>query len=120
MRGALPHFRTSALSHLRTFALSHFRTPNPPETTPNSAPGQSLTHPRTGAMFVPGTDLAGHPCGGYMALRDRFTGLSVADALALRAQEDPRRPFVVFGDRRCTYAQVDAQSSALAAALHEL
>lgn len=55
-----------------------------------------------------------------MALRDRFMGLSVADALALRAKEDPRRPFVVFGDRRCTYAQVDAQSSALAAALHEL
>ena len=55
-----------------------------------------------------------------MTLRDRFNGLSVADALALRAREDPRRPFVAFGDRRCTYAQVDAQSSALAAALHEL
>jgi fatty-acyl-CoA synthase len=55
-----------------------------------------------------------------MTLRDRFTGLSVADALAVRANEDPRRPFVVFGDRRCTYAQIDQQSSALAAALHEL
>jgi len=55
-----------------------------------------------------------------MTLRDRFTGLSVADALAIRAQEDPRRPFVAFGDRRCTYAQIDQQSSALAAALHEL
>ncbi|HEU4558993.1 MAG TPA: AMP-binding protein [Longimicrobium sp.] len=55
-----------------------------------------------------------------MTLRDRFTGLSVADALAVRAKEDPRRPFVVFGDRRCTYAQIDHQSSALAAALHEL
>ncbi|HEX8906190.1 MAG TPA: AMP-binding protein, partial [Longimicrobiaceae bacterium] len=55
-----------------------------------------------------------------MALRDRFTGLSVADALALRAQEDPRRPFVAFGERRCTYAQIDHQSSSLAAALHEL
>jgi len=55
-----------------------------------------------------------------MALRDRFSGLSVADALALRAAEDPQRPFVVFGDRRCTYGQIDAQSDALAAALHEL
>ena len=55
-----------------------------------------------------------------MTLRDRFKGLSVADALALRAQEDPRRPFVAFGDRRCTFAQIDAQSNALAAALHEL
>ncbi|HEX9937454.1 MAG TPA: AMP-binding protein [Longimicrobium sp.] len=55
-----------------------------------------------------------------MTLRDRFTGLSVADALAVRANEDPRRPFVVFGDRRCSYAQIDQQSSALAAALHEL
>ena len=55
-----------------------------------------------------------------MTLRDRFTGLSVAEALRLRAQEDPRRPFVVHGERRLTYAQVDAQSDALAAALHEL
>lgn len=55
-----------------------------------------------------------------MTLRDRFTGLSVADALAVRAKDDPRRPFVVFGDRRCTYAQIDHQSDALAAALHEL
>lgn len=55
-----------------------------------------------------------------MTLRDRFNGLSVADALALRAREDPRRPFVVFGDRRCTYAQIDQQADSLAAALHEL
>ena len=55
-----------------------------------------------------------------MALRDRFSGLSVAEALALRANEDPRRPFVVSGDRRLTYGEVDAQSDALAAALHEL
>jgi fatty-acyl-CoA synthase len=55
-----------------------------------------------------------------MALRDRFTGLSVAEALSIRAAEDPRRPFVAFGDRRCTYAQIDHQSNALAAALHEL
>lgn len=55
-----------------------------------------------------------------MTLRDRFTGLSVADTLAVRAKDDPRRPFVVHGDRRCTYGQIDQQSSALAAALHEL
>jgi fatty-acyl-CoA synthase len=55
-----------------------------------------------------------------MTLRDRFHGLSVAEALSLRAQEDPRRPFVVYGDRRFTYGQVDAQADALAAALHEL
>lgn len=55
-----------------------------------------------------------------MTLKARFEGLSVADALALRAKEDPRRPLVVFGDRRLTYGQVEAQSSALAAALHEL
>lgn len=55
-----------------------------------------------------------------MALRDRFRGLSVADSLALRVAEDPQRPFVVFGDRKLTYGQVDAQSASLAAALHEL
>jgi fatty-acyl-CoA synthase len=55
-----------------------------------------------------------------MALRDRFNGLSVAEALSLRAQEDPRRPFVVFRERRLSYGQLDAQSDALASALHEL
>lgn len=55
-----------------------------------------------------------------MALRDRFRGLSVADCLALRVAENPERPFVVYGDRKLTYAQVDQQSAALAAALHEL
>jgi fatty-acyl-CoA synthase len=55
-----------------------------------------------------------------MALRDRFRGLTLADSLALRVNEDPRRPFVAFEDRRLTYAQVDAQADALAAALHEL
>jgi fatty-acyl-CoA synthase len=55
-----------------------------------------------------------------MTLRDRFNGLSVAEALSLRAQEDPRRPFVVSGDRRLSYGQVDAQADALASALHEL
>jgi fatty-acyl-CoA synthase len=55
-----------------------------------------------------------------MALRDRFRGLTLADSLRLRVNEDPQRPFVAFEDRRLTYAQVDAQADALAAALHEL
>ena len=55
-----------------------------------------------------------------MTLRDRYRGLSVADALSARASENPQRPFVVYGDRRMTYGQVDAQADALAAALHEL
>jgi len=55
-----------------------------------------------------------------MALRDRFRGLTLADSLALRVNEDPQRPFVAFEDRRLTYAQVDAQADALAAALCEL
>ena len=55
-----------------------------------------------------------------MALRDRYRGLSLAESLALRVKEDPRRPFVTCQDRRLTYGQVDAQADALAAALHEL
>ena len=55
-----------------------------------------------------------------MALRERFRGRLVADCLTVRAAEDPRREFVVLGDRRLTYGDVDAQSSSLAAALHEL
>jgi fatty-acyl-CoA synthase len=55
-----------------------------------------------------------------MALRERFGGLSVAEGLALRVKENPGAPFVSLADRRCTYAQVDAQAEALAAALAEL
>jgi fatty-acyl-CoA synthase len=55
-----------------------------------------------------------------MALRERFHGRSVAEALELWAAEDPERVFVVLGDRRLTYGQVEAQANALAAALHEL
>jgi fatty-acyl-CoA synthase len=55
-----------------------------------------------------------------MALAERFRGLSVDSCLRLRAEEDPRHPYLVFGGRRFTYGQVDAQSDALAAALHEL
>jgi len=55
-----------------------------------------------------------------MALSERFHGRSVADILADRAAEAPEQPFVVLGDRRLNYGQVDAQSTALAAALLEL
>jgi fatty-acyl-CoA synthase len=55
-----------------------------------------------------------------MAQRERFRGLSVAESLALRVEENPTRTFVALGSRRCTYARVDAQAEALAAALAEL
>ena len=55
-----------------------------------------------------------------MALSERFRGRSVADTLAERAAQAPRHPFVVLGERRLTYGQVDAQATALAAALYEL
>jgi fatty-acyl-CoA synthase len=55
-----------------------------------------------------------------MALAERAAGRSVAQVLEERAREHPDRVFLVFGDRRLTYRQVDARSSALAAALHEL
>jgi fatty-acyl-CoA synthase len=60
------------------------------------------------------------PDGGYMALSERFRGRSVADILEARAGEAPEHPFVVWGDRRLTYEQVDGQATALAAALHNL
>jgi fatty-acyl-CoA synthase len=55
-----------------------------------------------------------------MALRERFRGRSVADALAARAAEDPQRVFLVQGGQKLTYGQVEAQSEAFAAALYEL
>ncbi|MBR9988513.1 MAG: acyl--CoA ligase [Gemmatimonadetes bacterium] len=55
-----------------------------------------------------------------MALAERAAGRSVAQVLEERAREHPERVFLVFGDRRLTYGQVNARSSALAAALHEL
>jgi fatty-acyl-CoA synthase len=55
-----------------------------------------------------------------MSLRDRYRGLSLAEGLALRVMEDPRRPFVAFQGRRLTYGEVDARAEALAAALCEL
>jgi fatty-acyl-CoA synthase len=55
-----------------------------------------------------------------MALAERAAGRSVGQVLEERAKEHPDRVFLVFGDRRFTYRQVDARASALAAALHEL
>jgi len=55
-----------------------------------------------------------------MALAERFGGVTVSQALERRAAEDPRRTFLISGDRRLTYGQVEARAAALAAALHEL
>jgi fatty-acyl-CoA synthase len=55
-----------------------------------------------------------------MALYERFEGRSVAQALKERAAETPDRTFLLYGDRRLTYAQVEARATALAAGLHEL
>lgn len=55
-----------------------------------------------------------------MALSERFRGRSVAEILAARAAESPQHPLVILGDRQLSYGQVDAQATALAAALYEL
>lgn len=55
-----------------------------------------------------------------MALFKRFRGRSVADIITTVAGEQPRHPCLVLGDRRYSYGQVDAYSSALASALYEL
>ncbi len=55
-----------------------------------------------------------------MALSERFRGRSVAEILAARAAESPQHPLVVLGERQLSYGQVEAQSTALAAALHQL
>jgi fatty-acyl-CoA synthase len=55
-----------------------------------------------------------------MALSERFRGRSVAEILAARAAESPQHPLVGLGERQLSYGQVEAQSTALAAALYEL
>ncbi|HUF51543.1 MAG TPA: class I adenylate-forming enzyme family protein [Longimicrobiales bacterium] len=55
-----------------------------------------------------------------MALAERAAGRSVAQVLEDNARDYPDRVFLIFGDRRLTYRQVNARSSALAAALHQL
>jgi fatty-acyl-CoA synthase len=58
--------------------------------------------------------------GGVMALAERAASRSVAQVLEERTREHADRVFLLFGDRRLTYGQVEARASALAAALHEL
>ncbi|MGK7310658.1 MAG: class I adenylate-forming enzyme family protein [Candidatus Longimicrobiales bacterium M2_2A_002] len=55
-----------------------------------------------------------------MALVERIQGKTVAGALEARVEEDPDRVFLVSGDRRLTYGQVDHQARALAAGLQQL
>ncbi|HEX7049172.1 MAG TPA: AMP-binding protein [Longimicrobiales bacterium] len=54
-----------------------------------------------------------------MTLAER-ANMSVAQVLEQRAAEHPERVFLVFGDRRLTYGQVEARATALAAALSGL
>src|SRR5690606_25116144 len=60
------------------------------------------------------------PDGGLMALAERYAGRTIAQALEAQAAEGPDRVFLLYGDRRFTYGQIEAKASALAAALHEL
>ena len=55
-----------------------------------------------------------------MALAERFAGRSVAQVLETQAQERPDSVFLIYGDKRLTYKQVDSRATALAAALSEL
>ncbi len=55
-----------------------------------------------------------------MALAERFAGRSVAEVVEIQATENPDGTFLIYNDRRLTYAQVDARATALAAALAEL
>jgi len=55
-----------------------------------------------------------------MALTERFRGFNVASSLALRATSDPDRPLLITPSARHSYAEVDARSDALAAALANL
>lgn len=55
-----------------------------------------------------------------MTLRERVAGQSVPDVLRFRAEDAANRTFLLFNDRRFSYAQILQKSEALAAALHEL
>ncbi len=55
-----------------------------------------------------------------MALVERIKGRTVAEALRARVADDADRVFLISGNRRLTYRQVDERSTALAAALREL
>lgn len=55
-----------------------------------------------------------------MALMERFRDMTVASTLAHRAITDPERVFILHGNQRLTFGEVDGQADALAAALHNL
>lgn len=55
-----------------------------------------------------------------MALVERIRGRTVSEVLEARAAEAPDRVYLIDGDRRLTYGQVDQQAAALAASLQEL
>jgi fatty-acyl-CoA synthase len=64
--------------------------------------------------------LAADPDDRVTALHERIAGQSVGQVLEARAAETPDRVFLLYGDRRFTYRQIDTRATALAAALHEL
>src|SRR5688572_12423931 len=70
-------------------------------------------------LFFASVDRSTSP-GGGMALGERFAGLSVAQVLETQARERPDSVFLIYGDKRLTYAQVEGRATALAAALAEL
>ena len=55
-----------------------------------------------------------------MTLSERVAGQSVGDLLRHMADQLRDRSFLLFGDRRFSYAQIDQKAEALAAALQEL
>jgi fatty-acyl-CoA synthase len=55
-----------------------------------------------------------------MALVERVRGRTVAEILEARVVEDPDRVFLISGDTRLTYGQVDHQATALAVGLQGL
>ncbi len=55
-----------------------------------------------------------------MALAERVRGKTVAQALEARVAEDADRVFLISGDHRLTYGQVNDRATALAASLREL
>lgn len=55
-----------------------------------------------------------------MALVERVRGKTVAQALDARVAEDPDRVFIIAGDQRLTYGQVNQRARSLAASLREL
>ena len=55
-----------------------------------------------------------------MALAERFRGFTIAAALAARAAADPTSVYLRFRDRVYTYAEVESDAEALAAALANL